>query len=52
MGLWLEIALGVFLGGVLLANWRLVLGILWMLCLTALGLLLMGASLAYIHGGF
>jgi hypothetical protein len=50
LGLWLEIALGVFLGGVLLAHWRWVLAVVWCLVLTVTGLALIVGSYALMHG--
>lgn len=50
MGLWLEIALGVFLGGVLLQHWEWVFAILWCLVLTVAGLALIVGSYALMHG--
>jgi hypothetical protein len=50
LGLWLEIALGVFLGGVLLQHWEWVFAILWCLVLTVAGLALIVGSYALMHG--
>ena len=51
MGLWLEIALGVFVGGVLLKHWEWVLGVVWMLVAVTASLLLTALGWYFLLGG-